>query len=122
MMEYESCTKPLQWPKCKDPVDPLLFWKKMEHTFPDIAPLARDNLSIQATSTPSERMFKACGRVVKGDRCSLDPDIASDLTFCNQNLHLLDRDDESQTAEAQADVTPKSSLSRSLSTQRKNTL
>jgi len=52
-------------------IDPLLWWKTNESRFPSIAIVARDILSVQATSVASETLFSLSGNVVSASRSSL---------------------------------------------------
>ena len=51
-------------PVAKHDADPLEWWKKNEQQFPRLAAVARQVLSVQPTSAPSERVFSASGTVV----------------------------------------------------------
>lgn len=52
----------------------LLWWKRNEKSFPNIAQMARDILSTTATSVPSERLFSQAGLVVSKARSRLTDD------------------------------------------------
>jgi len=49
-------------------IDPLQFWLENESTYPLLASLAYDILSIPASSTPVERLFSTAGLVSSGRR------------------------------------------------------
>ncbi|GKE80390.1 zinc finger BED domain-containing protein RICESLEEPER 2 [Tanacetum coccineum] len=53
--------------------DVLGFWKAKESTFPVLSHLARDILSVQATSVASESAFSTSGRVLSIRRTRLTP-------------------------------------------------
>ena len=55
-----------------------------------IVQIARDFLSIPATSSPSERVFKAADDHITHDRNRLKPENASKLIFMQQALKNLD--------------------------------
>ena len=69
---------------CED--DPLEWWKDQEKNFPNLAPFARRYLSVQATSSPSERLFSKAGQIITPLRAQLNPEKASMLVFLAQNL------------------------------------
>ncbi|KAL0209995.1 hypothetical protein P9112_010079 [Eukaryota sp. TZLM1-RC] len=52
--------------------DPLIYWKLNEARFIHLASLARDVLSIQASSVPCEQVFSSAGRTVSEHRASLN--------------------------------------------------
>jgi hAT family C-terminal dimerisation region len=64
---------------------PLLLWKKHEVFFPILAILAKFYLSVEATSTPSERVSSAANRVIGVRRTSLHPAMAERLLFVSRN-------------------------------------
>ena len=49
-------------------LDPIQFWISSEQTYPHIAPLACDLLTIPASSAPVERTFSTAGEVASGKR------------------------------------------------------
>ncbi|KAK0140282.1 Zinc finger BED domain-containing protein 1 [Merluccius polli] len=65
--------------------DPLLWWKH-EQMFPNLRHLAKKYLCVQATSSPSERVFSTSGNVVTCHRASLKPEAVDRLVFLAQNL------------------------------------
>ena len=69
--------------------------------FPHLAELAKEILSIQTTSTASERLFKSTGYVLTKDRCKLDEAVVGELVFIQQNLHLMQSDSTSSQAPQQ---------------------
>ena len=72
-------------PVAKHNADPLEWWEKNEQQFPRLAAVARQVLSVQPTSTPSERVFRASGIVFSKKRISLTPDNANKLIFMHLN-------------------------------------
>jgi len=66
--------------------DPLLWWKNAAGRFPQMSRVARKYLCICATSTPSERVFSAAGKVVGPQRALLKPDKVNMLDFLAKNL------------------------------------
>jgi hypothetical protein len=55
-------------------VDVFEWWKNKEKTYPDLARMAKDFLSIPATSVPSERAFSAAGEIADEKRNRLSPE------------------------------------------------
>ncbi|KAL0224269.1 hypothetical protein P9112_003659 [Eukaryota sp. TZLM1-RC] len=53
--------------------DPLEWWKINSSRFPCLAKAARDYLSIQATSVPSESLFSVAGDIARSRRSRLSP-------------------------------------------------
>lgn len=51
--------------------DVLIFWRANAHTYPVLSAMAKDYLTIQASSVPSERAFSSGVDLVTPDRCSL---------------------------------------------------
>ena len=49
-------------------LDPIQFWISNKQTYPHIAPLACDLLTIPASSAPVERTFSTAGEVASGKR------------------------------------------------------
>ena len=49
---------------------PLLWWKSQQKTFPTLAKMAMDYLSIAGTSTSSERAFSAANLLITDEQCS----------------------------------------------------
>ena len=66
--------------------DPLRWWYSHATTYPVMASFARKYLCIQATSSPSERLFSKAGSVITPNRANLNPDKASMLVFLSENL------------------------------------
>uniref|UniRef100_A0A3B3QQ95 HAT C-terminal dimerisation domain-containing protein n=1 Tax=Paramormyrops kingsleyae TaxID=1676925 RepID=A0A3B3QQ95_9TELE len=69
-----------------DSFDVLLWWKQHEKTFPDLAMVARDVLSIPALSAASERDFSSAGFVIEERRTQLKPGTVDDILFLHSNL------------------------------------
>lgn len=59
--------------------DILQWWKVNEGTFPNMAKIARDILSVPASSISSESAFSGSGRLISKNRASLKPEFASML-------------------------------------------
>ena len=68
--------------KLKEDSDPLLeFWKLKASNYPRLSVLARKYLCVQATSTPSERVFSKMGNVVSKKRNKLTPEHTNATIF-----------------------------------------
>jgi len=59
--------------------DPLKWWHDNEAEFPAVARIARDYMSMLASSVPSEAAFSAAGRLVTDQRTSLDSSTVQNL-------------------------------------------
>jgi hypothetical protein len=55
-------------------IDPLLWWQAHSSEFPILSEMARDYLTIQATSVASEQMFSVAGNAVTKTRNRLLPE------------------------------------------------
>ena len=74
-------------PKVGELLDPLIdFWKKRELEFPRLEILARKYLSVQATSTPSERIFSKMANVVSKKRNRITPAHTNETIFLSSIL------------------------------------
>jgi hypothetical protein len=56
--------------------DPLLWWQAHAKEYPIVSKMARDYLSIQATSVPSEQAFSVAGNTISKTRNRLLPETA----------------------------------------------
>jgi hypothetical protein len=66
--------------------DALEWWKLHCKDFPHISHLARKYLCVQATSSPSERIFSTAGNIVTHFRSSLKPEKVNQLVFLAHNM------------------------------------
>ena len=66
--------------------DPLLWWKKYKVNYPRLSEMARKYLCVQATSSPSERVFSTSGNIVTCERTCLLPNMVNMLVFLAENL------------------------------------
>ena len=66
--------------------DPLCQWKLNNHKLPMLGQLARRYLAIQATSSPSERLFSKAGQVSTPARAQLKPEKVDQLVFLAEKL------------------------------------
>jgi len=56
-------------------VDPFNYWRERRATYPRLAQMALDFLSIPAMSAEVERLFSSAGRMITAERASLDAKI-----------------------------------------------
>lgn len=66
--------------------DPLKWWQRNGIDFPLLCQFARKYLAIQASSSPSERLFSKAGLVSSPSRAQLKPEKVDMLTFLAENL------------------------------------
>ncbi|XP_073729947.1 zinc finger protein 618-like [Misgurnus anguillicaudatus] len=64
----------------------VLWWKEHAKTFPNLAMIARNILSIPAMSAASERDFSTAGFVIQERRTQLKPGTVDDILFLHSNL------------------------------------
>ena len=69
-----------------DETSPLQWWRDHERDFKTLSGLAKKYLCIQATSSPSERLFSKAGQVITPRRAQLKPEKANMLIFLADNL------------------------------------
>ena len=71
--------------------DPSKFWEDNEKEYLALAQMAKDILSMPASSAPVERLFSIAGRVFMPLRCSLKDDRFQQLMFitCNNSFNAL---------------------------------
>ncbi|KAK7881000.1 hypothetical protein WMY93_032395 [Mugilogobius chulae] len=65
--------------------DPTLWWWQKKDTMPLLAHLAEKYLCVQASSTPSERVFSTAGDTISRERSRIMPDKADMLIFLHKN-------------------------------------
>ena len=74
-------------PKLSESSDPLCdFWKLKNSQYPRLAVLARRYLIVQATSTPSERVFSKMGNTVSKKRGNLTANHTDQTIFLSSVL------------------------------------
>ena len=61
--------------------DPLLWWKEHQNEYPILSLIAKDYLSIQATSVVAEQVFSVAGNTITPTRNKLDPETTR-ATLC----------------------------------------
>lgn len=76
----------LMYPVINGDEDPLKWWQRNRSNFPLLSQLARKYLCIQASSSPSERLFSKAGLISVPSRALLKPGTVDMLTFLAENL------------------------------------
>uniref|UniRef100_A0A146KPU4 Zinc finger BED domain-containing protein 1 n=1 Tax=Lygus hesperus TaxID=30085 RepID=A0A146KPU4_LYGHE len=71
--------------------DILVWWRDHSLSFPCVSKLAKKYLCAVATSTPSERVFSAGGRVITDQRTCLTGEHADQLIFLSMNKKTVPR-------------------------------
>ena len=66
--------------------DPLEWWRLESNNYPCLSHLAMKYLCVCATSSQSERVFRASGKIVTPHRNHLKPALVNKLVFLSQNL------------------------------------
>jgi len=69
--------------------EPLSWWREHQHTFPQLAGLAKRYLVIMASSASVERAFSKSGWLVSKRRCSMVDDSVGLLTFLSAPQQYL---------------------------------
>ena len=80
---YEEIDRYLALP-CDDNVAPLLWWQAHIQEFPTLGAMARDYLSIQATSVACEQAFSVASNTITRTRNRLHPDTSRAL-LCSKS-------------------------------------
>lgn len=70
-------------------VNPLSWWRENSQSYPRLSKVARDYLTIPASSASSERVFSSSGKILSDLRTSLKADTLAGLTFMYTNKKLL---------------------------------
>ena len=74
-------------PKMRSTDKPLTYWRDNSAKFPKLSKkFARANLSVQASSVSSERVFSLAGDIVTPTRACLDSDSLDMLIFLKKNM------------------------------------
>ena len=69
--------------------EPLKWWNKHEHSYPNLSCMAQKYLGVVATSVPSERLFSCAGNFITSKRSALEPENVEKLVFLHDNLLSL---------------------------------
>jgi hAT family C-terminal dimerisation region len=73
-------------PLAAEGTDVLAFWKSNQFNYPILARMARDYLSLQASSVPAERAFSSGVDLITPNRCSLGGKTVEMTQFLKFNL------------------------------------
>lgn len=65
--------------------DAAAWWWNMRTTYPCLSDMAFSYLCVQASSTPSERVFSTAGDTICAERSRILPEKADMLVFLNKN-------------------------------------
>ena len=84
----DEFTRYLLEPQINHNLDPNNWWLEYEKQYPRVALLAKQILSIPASSASSERVFSTAGNIITSKRSRLDPMNATALIFLHQNKKL----------------------------------
>jgi hypothetical protein len=68
---------------------PFDWWNYKKSKYPLLAKLARQYLSVSATSTPSERLFSHAGNLLTAKRSRLDLELFKRMLFLKRNASCL---------------------------------
>ena len=74
--------------------DALEWWKIKQHSYPQLARLARRVLCIPGTSVPCERAFSRAGAICTARRACMDAEMLEKLSFIADNWSLCEVLDE----------------------------
>ena len=69
--------------------DALKYWVVNESQFPELAHLAKEFLTIPATSALSERVWSRAVRVIRAKRSHLNPEATARMMFAQENSELI---------------------------------
>ena len=67
----------------------LEWWSKNNHSYLNLAKLAKQYLCIPATSVPAEQVFSVAGEIVNTKRASLKPESVNLLIFLSKHSKFL---------------------------------
>ena len=68
-----------------DNANALSYWQQQQLNFPTLSKLAKQYLTVPASSGPVERLFSVAGKIFHPDRCSLKDHIFETLMFIRMN-------------------------------------
>ncbi len=67
----------------------LKYWAVNESQSPELAKLAKESLTIPATSAPSERVWSRAARVIRAKCSRLNPKVTSQTMFAQENSEII---------------------------------
>lgn len=85
-------------------IDLLEFWKQKESQFPVLACMARDILTIQASTVASESAFSLSGRIISARRTRLTPESVECCICLKDYLDSIDRIQHTTSLEMEIEV------------------
>jgi len=65
--------------------DISMWWFTSSNRYPILSTIAQRYLCMQASSTPSERVFSTAGDTISAERARIQPEKANQLIFLNKN-------------------------------------
>lgn len=68
--------------------DPVAWWGGKRDTLPNFSVLSEVYLCVQASSTPSERVFSCAGHAISQERCRILPEKANMVIFLQKNTDV----------------------------------
>jgi hypothetical protein len=66
--------------------DALKYWAVNEYQSPELAQLAKEFLTIPATSSPSERVWSRAARVIRAKCSCLNPEVTTRMMFAQEKF------------------------------------
>ncbi|KAD1995855.1 hypothetical protein E3N88_42061 [Mikania micrantha] len=84
--------------------DILAWWKAKESEFPILAAMARDLLTVQASTVASESAFSLSGRVLSLRRTKLTPESVEMCICLKDHLDSIDRIQDQTTLEDETSI------------------
>ena len=69
--------------------DALKYWVVNQSQFPELAHLAKEFLTIPATSAPSERVWCRAVRVIRAKCSRINPKVMARMMFAQENSELI---------------------------------
>lgn len=76
-------------PKEADDADVHYYWSTKEKVFPNLFQLAKQYLTILASSAPVERLFSQAGRIITPERGKLSDENFLKLMNIRSNMHFI---------------------------------
>jgi len=86
MISKNSNVRYLNAPLADDSTNALEFWNANSFNYPILSAMAKDYLTVQASSVSAERTFSSGTDLVTPDRCSLGGKVIEMAQFLKFNL------------------------------------
>lgn len=91
----ETSAEPGEWDLISEEyIDPCVFWREYGGQLPILEPVARDLLSVPATSAACERLFSKTGHILMPRSRNINDHSAEMLFFLKGNQHLILNDQQ----------------------------